>query len=108
MIKIDKKVSILIVFCFLILGFFYSCNEVTWVEYQPHYIERDKRTFGDATLSPEERKNIIHVLKYYGEEYKITQAGKVLITRKLNSDWELVWNYTIKSNDQNWLDSHLP
>lgn len=85
----------------------FSCSEKKFVEYKPHYSDDGKRTFGNPELSSEELKNTIQVLEYYGEEYQ-TKENIILITKKLNDNWEVIWNYTTKSNDENWLKNHQP
>lgn len=90
---------------------FLSCGggiKSKFVEYQPHvyYPKVDSLYLEKPNISREEIANIAQVLEFYGEDYEVSEDGIVYITRKLNEDWELVWNYTTKSRDENWLKVH--
>ena len=76
-----------------------------YVEYRPHYLSKngEEKYFGSPKLDSDEVQNIIHVLEYHGERYKLDEDGRVLIPSNLAKDWELVWNYTSKANDPYWL-----
>ena len=32
----------------------------------------------------------------------------IFITKELNQDWTLLWNYTTKANDNEWLKTNKP
>lgn len=48
------------------------------------------------------RKNMVHVLSYYKEDWHM-EGGSIMV---LQADRELLWNYTIKAMDADWLDAH--
>jgi hypothetical protein len=122
-----KKV-ILMIFLFLILiaigifvfqkGYFNSGRtrdnqHVTWIEridqygykeYVPIILKQDKLTETQNLLSKKHIKNVIHVLKYHNEKWKI-ENGKLFISKNMSD--ALLWNYTTKANDSVWLAEHL-
>jgi hypothetical protein len=53
-------------------------------------------------LCSEFQDNIIFVLSYYSEEFR-SQNDSILITSKLFNDKELLYNYTKKACDSDWL-----
>ena len=55
------------------------------------------------SLTEKHKRNIQHVFEYYNMQYKI-QANKILY--KGDIEEELLWNFTSKANDPNWLISH--
>ena len=85
-----------------------SCINQTYVAYKPHYLSSNSeyKYYGEVTLDSAEFVHIKQVLDYYGEEYKTENSNTVLLPKKLAKQWELVWNYTTKSNDSTWLKSH--
>ncbi|MET3038548.1 hypothetical protein ABXT08_20865 [Chryseobacterium sp. NRRL B-14859] len=42
------------------------------------------------------------VLEYYNEDFKVSKEGTISIKNKLQSDKELINNYTKKALDKNW------
>ena len=54
-------------------------------------------------MTEKHRENIIQVLKYYGEKWKM-EHGKLYVAGKI--DREILWNYTTKANDPKWLLEH--
>lgn len=85
-----------------------SCAFTSYVTYKPHYLSSNSqyKYYGEAILDSAEFTNIKHVLDYYGEEYNTENGNTVLLPKKLAKQWELVWNYTLKSNDSTWLKNH--
>lgn len=88
----------------LILLFFSSCNSQTGFEYIPTYWNENGLFTSPDSLTPAHRENIKHVLNYYGHEFE-EKNGKLYIRENLES--ELIWNYTTKANDSDWLMNHL-
>ncbi len=83
-----------------------SCNEDKFVEYRPHYLSDENKYYRESELDSIEFLNTIQVLDYYGEDFKAKNGNVIFITRELSEDWELVWNYTTKANDNDWLKKH--
>ena len=104
MFKTIKNLSVL----FLLVVGLNSCTEDKFVEYKPHYLSRNNehKYYGESGLDSVEFKNTIQVLEYYGNEYKTKNGNVILITKELNQDWTLLWNYTTKANDNEWLKTH--
>jgi len=106
MFKTIKKLSIL----FLIVVGLNSCTQDKFVKYKPHYLSgnNEHKYYGEPELDSVEFKNTIQVLEFYGNEYKTKNGNMILITKELNQDWTLLWNYTTKANDNEWLKTHKP
>jgi hypothetical protein len=49
------------------------------------------------SLTREQSDRVEGVLRQYGELYRRTSDGSILITLRLSRDTDLVWNYTSKS-----------
>lgn len=49
-------------------------------------------------------RNLELVLQHYHEEVVRDAKGGLLIWRWLNDDKELIWNYTTKANNREWLE----
>ena len=50
------------------------------------------------------RANVVLVLTYYNEDWKM-DGDRLLVSQ---DDRELLWNYTMKALDRDWLATHLP
>ena len=87
---------------------FMSCAKHRYVEYKPHYVTSNGNTkyYKASGLDSTEFANTIHVLEFYGMKYKTENGNVILITRQVAKDWNLVWNFTTKANDKDWLKSH--
>jgi len=103
----SKSTKILIVFFLIIIGL-NSCIENSSVEYKPHYLSgnSEHKYYGEPELDSIEFVNTLQVLEFYGEDYETKNGSVILITKELANDWELLWNYTIKANDTEWLKTH--
>lgn len=82
-----------------------ACTE-KYTEYKPHFFDNDNKHFGEPELDSLELKNVIQVLHFYNIDYKIKNNNTILISEELNNDWELMWNITSKSKDNEWLKTH--
>jgi len=104
--SINLLKSIIIIYVFIVGSS--SCNEVKYVEYRPPYLssKNDITYFGDPHLDSIEFVNTVQVLEYYGEDFKTKGDNIILISDRLSKDWELLWNYTTKAKDNNWLRMH--
>lgn len=106
--RMIKKISILIIIV-LLTNVTTSCDQQQYVLYQPHYkAPTGEKHLGEAQLSKTELLNTIQVLKYYNEDFRINHDQTILISKQLNDDWEMVWNYTNKAKDKAWLSTHIP
>ncbi|MFB3387935.1 hypothetical protein [Flavobacterium sp. LAR06] len=74
-----------------------------YVEYIPIVFQQDELIDARDLLSKTHVQNVIHVLKFYNEEFKV-QNGKLLVSSKI--DRKTLWNYTTKANDSVWLAEH--
>jgi len=84
-----------------------SCRENNdrsdYVEYVPQIFNDDNLAKAPKMMTEKHRGNVILVLKYYGEKWKL-ENGKLLVSKKIEP--EVLWNYTSKANDSIWLVSH--
>jgi len=78
--------------------------ENNYKEYIPIVFQQDHLMDVPELLTQEHVKNVIHVLKYYDEKWKI-ENGKLFVSNEI--DREILWNYTTKANDSIWLSEHL-
>jgi len=85
-----------------IFAFLYYQN--TYTEFQPVLLsgESYKNIHGDSIFY----QKLKIVFDYNNVQYKIDKEGKPLIKRSLNNDAELIFNYTQKALDTQWLSSH--
>jgi hypothetical protein len=76
-------------------------------EFQPTLFENN--SYIHYKIMPEDQvfyKNLEIVLNYNNVDYKIDDKGRILVKRNLNSDKDLLLNYTKKALDTIWLNSH--
>lgn len=104
MIELIKKATFLV----LVVVGLSACSNNEYVEYKPHYLSdnNEGKYYGIPELDSAEFQNTIQVLEYYGEAYKTKNGNVILISKQLSNNWELVWNYTTKAGDQDWLKTH--
>jgi hypothetical protein len=82
-----------------------SCRtKNNYKEYIPTYFNGNFLYTSSDSLTEQHKKNIQHVFKYYGVPVKVD--GQRLLY-KGDIDKELMWNYTTKANDSEWIMSHL-
>jgi hypothetical protein len=79
----------------------FSCNR--YKEYIPQIFNGNELVEVPEMITEKHRKNVINVLKYYGEEWKL-ENEKLLVFKKIDN--EILWNYTTKANDSTWLIEH--
>ncbi len=95
-----------IIFIFIILTTL-SCHEKGVVsdykEYVPQVFDGHGLVEVPKMMTKKHQENVIHVLKYYGEKWKL-ENEKLLVSK--NIDNEILWNYSSKANDTIWLRMH--
>jgi hypothetical protein len=99
--KTTKKYLLSIPLAVIIFYFIYMNS---YVEFQPTVFENS--SYKKIEVNNMFDKNLEMVLDYYNVNYKINEQGKVLIKRSLIRDKALLFNYTKKTFDQLWLNSH--
>jgi len=81
----------------------------TYVEFRPVIRGKDALVYTEISSFPASFPDrFCKVLKYYRQDYKLDTDSTILITQTLMEDKELLWNYTNKANDEQWLRTHLP
>jgi len=53
--------------------------------------------------TPDFWKRLRIVLDFYREKYQISGDGSILVTERLASNKELIWNYTTKARDDDFI-----
>lgn len=103
----NKSIKVLIVLFSIITGL-NSCNENNYVEYKPHYLSsnNEHKYYGEPELDSIEFVNTLQVLEYYGEDFQTINGNIIFISKDLSENWELLWNYTTKANNFDWLITH--
>jgi hypothetical protein len=76
-----------------------------YIEFKPVLLINDEFVIDESKLSDTSKQNILHVLKYYNVNYSLNNSH-IMIEKSLWNDKDLMWNYTNKSNDKEWLISH--
>ncbi|RBL88561.1 hypothetical protein [Chitinophaga flava] len=51
-------------------------------------------------------ENLPAVLRYHGISFKVDKDGDICVKRYIADDRELIWNFTTKSMDSNWIANH--
>jgi hypothetical protein len=88
-------------FALLLIGM-WSCTPSN--EFIPVVKVGDNLVSRPELMSDTLSKNIVQVLTYYNEAWKL-EGGRLLVSQ---DDRELLWNYTTKAMDRDWLSAHRP
>ena len=92
-----------IVFLIVSVSVFLLYREYSFTVYIPLVFENDEIIEKPSLLTENHKSKMIQVLNYHDEKWKL-QGEKLLVKR--NIDRELLWNYTTKANDSDWLRTH--
>ena len=72
-------------------------------ELKPVVLIDDELVFEENHNKELFREQIVKVLDYYFESYRIDEGDRVMVGRSLIIKKELLWNYTSKARDKDWL-----
>ena len=97
------KNTLKIVAIVLFVGLLSSCS--TYQEYIPHVKQGDEIIGQKDLLTDTHKEHLIQVLDYYEVDWK-NAKGNIMVSSTI--DKELLWNYTTKANDVEWLKTHQP
>lgn len=78
---------------------------MNYAEFKPIKIQHDQFVVSEQIVSPEFHQDIIQVFQFYKVNYKIADS-KIFIDAKLWEDKDLMWNYTNKAKNHDWLNKH--
>jgi len=96
-----KKIIILLLICVLFLSsYLFYIN--SFCKFQPILFNGNEYENYEPKNKSEFNNKLQQVLRNYEEDFKISSEGDILIKRKLQSDTEIIHNYTTKSLDNNW------
>lgn len=84
-----------------------NCMSTNYDEFKPVYVKNGGYVIENKSLDTEFVKNIQIVFKFYSVQYKFSETGKLLVPPKLWQNKDLMWNYTTKANDPQWIQTHL-
>ncbi len=101
----ERPIKLTYTLLFALLLFTCMKND-DFVKYNPVYLVGDDLVERTDSLDAELTTNMQVVLQYYNEKYILNENGELLITKGLQKDTELIWNYTTKANDPEWLEEH--
>jgi hypothetical protein len=57
--------------------------------------------------SPDFNYRLQKVLSFYHEDFKLDKEGNILILDSKWKDQDLMWNYTNKANDPQWMKDNI-
>ncbi|KQK24802.1 MULTISPECIES: hypothetical protein [Chryseobacterium] len=97
--KKRKAYIIVSLIVFVSLFLFYKNS---YTEFKPLSFDGNSYVAKKISNQKEFKNNLRNVLIYYNEDFKISKNGNILIKNKLQSDQELIVNYTKKALDKNW------
>jgi len=75
----------------------------TFVEFVPLKLVEGRRNElvpAPELVTPAYMDRVRAVLVFYGEKFRTNSEGKLLITRGLSNDRELIWNYSNQAQEQ--------
>ena len=97
----------LLIITFLISTILFSCsNEKTYTQYIPLRLIGDTLVKEEKLYTKEHFDNIEYVLNFY--EVRYIRNGKTAIKFKQPLNKELMWNYSTKSENKQWLKWNGP
>lgn len=85
----------------LLIGL-WSCTSFS--EFIPVVRVGDELIDRPELMSDSFRANVVLVLSYYNEDWKM-EGERLLVSQ---TDRELLWNYTMKAMDRTWMATHTP
>jgi hypothetical protein len=83
-----------------------SCHGQDFVRFRPVYREGDRLVRSDAPVSADLRDRMKIVLAFYDVSFQQDDKGELWIAAKAARDLDLMWNYTSKANDAEWVTKH--
>lgn len=83
-----------------------ACMDSGYVPFRVVYRVDDQYYASPQPLSGELRNNVKAVLDLYDVSYRQTNDGQILIPAALASDMELMFNYSTKAQDKDWISEH--
>jgi len=96
-----NTIILLLIFSFL----FPLCSD-NFVKFKYVEIRNDKYIYSKEDLTISDIKLVAQVLSYYNVEYKLKDSA-IFIRFEVYKDFEMMYNYSKKSHDPNWLSSHV-
>jgi len=101
-----KKRAVAIALSATLLAFILLRRSSGFVEFQPLRLNegtRNELVPAPELVTPQYAERLKDVLDFYHESYKTNATGRLLIKRKLAWDRELIWNYTKKALDDDFM-----
>ncbi|MEQ9373363.1 MAG: hypothetical protein RIG63_30715 [Coleofasciculus chthonoplastes F3-SA18-01] len=86
----------------LLLTLTVACTSNQYVLYRPVIRSQEELVVSDSAVNSGHRENIKQVFDFYSVPYR-EENGQILIPADVWRDRELMWNYTTKANDPEWL-----
>jgi hypothetical protein len=73
---------------------------------RPVYRQGDRLVPDEAPVSRDLRDRMKTVLAFYDVPFREDDAGGLWVPARTAHDLDLMWNYTSKANDPEWLTRH--
>jgi len=87
----------------LMNGFTNEANEAEFVKFIPVVLKDPNSKYEDAPGLKVKIENVKAVLSHFDEKWKVIN-DELYITKRLALDKELVYNYTLKANDEEFIN----
>ncbi|MFP5268719.1 hypothetical protein [Coleofasciculus sp.] len=97
--KVILNLSLSLIF---LLTLTVACMSNQYVPYRPVIRSQDELVVSNSAANPEHQGNIKQVFDFYSVPYR-EENGQILIPAGVWQDREMMWNYTTKANDPEWL-----
>jgi hypothetical protein len=94
--------------CGLITLLTMSACDRDFVVYEPLKLQtraENKLVPAPELNTPDHLDRIKTVLNFYDAKWQTNSSGKLLVTRRLSNDEELLWNYTKKAEDPKFIEN---
>ena len=103
----NKKISLVLIVAAAAFGlsWMFAAKWPT-VKFVPLRMEegfRNRLVEAPELMTDEFSRSISEVLNHYGERYSVKNGGEIYITYNLHRDKEMVWNYSIKAADKEFM-----
>jgi len=94
--------------CGLITLLTMSACDRDFVMYEPLKLQsgpENKLVPAPELNTPDHLERLKTVLNFYDVKWQTNRSAKLLITRRLSNDEELLWNYTKKAEDPKFIEN---
>ncbi len=98
--------SLITVLSVVVSVYLYSNRSNAYQVFYPVYKNENGKYYSKKNYSEDSRSRILKVFDYYDIDYKV-EVDKILVRKGKNASMELLKNYTTKSTDTIWWNTHI-